>query len=123
MTVAVFQLTYTSLFGFHCSYLFLRTGSVIPPILSHVFCNLMGFPDIAGPMAHFPRQRYRQSIIFVLYRLCALIESSSVIVLLYIAGIIGYIYTITRWTKVADSFFLALTRKTSKVATVFQLVA
>ncbi|KAG6375939.1 hypothetical protein JVT61DRAFT_2810 [Boletus reticuloceps] len=41
----VFQFTYTSIFGFYCSYLFLRTGSIFPPITAHVFCNIMGVPQ------------------------------------------------------------------------------
>ncbi|WVF66265.1 hypothetical protein IAT40_001005 [Kwoniella sp. CBS 6097] len=43
----LFQLSYTTLFGWFASYLYLRTGSVIPPLLSHVFCNIMGiyFPS------------------------------------------------------------------------------
>ncbi|ETW83755.1 hypothetical protein HETIRDRAFT_240649, partial [Heterobasidion irregulare TC 32-1] len=42
--VTLFQFTYTTLFGFHCAFLFLRTNSVFPPIAAHVFCNLMGVP-------------------------------------------------------------------------------
>jgi prenyl protein peptidase len=38
----VFQLGYTTLFGWFASYVYLRTGSVIPPLASHIFCNLMG---------------------------------------------------------------------------------
>ena len=52
----VFQISYTTLFGWFASYLFLRTGecccralsqklragSVLPPLASHVFCNIMG---------------------------------------------------------------------------------
>jgi len=38
----VFQLGYTTLFGWFAAYLFVRTGSVLPPLVSHVFCNVMG---------------------------------------------------------------------------------
>ena len=47
------QLTYTSLFGAYSSYLFLRTGFLIGPLLAHVFCNAMGLPDFTGgPRGH-----------------------------------------------------------------------
>ncbi|WWD22257.1 hypothetical protein CI109_106748 [Kwoniella shandongensis] len=38
----LFQLTYTTLFGWFASYLFLRTGSVLPPLTAHIYCNIMG---------------------------------------------------------------------------------
>ncbi|KIP05933.1 hypothetical protein PHLGIDRAFT_59425, partial [Phlebiopsis gigantea 11061_1 CR5-6] len=47
---AVFQTAYTTLFGFHCAFLFLRTGSIVPPIASHVFCNIMGLPGFASDL-------------------------------------------------------------------------
>ena len=53
----VFQLAYTSLFGFHCAYLFLRTGSLLPPTVSHVFCNIMGLPQYGTHMETFPKWR------------------------------------------------------------------
>ena len=57
----VFQLAYTSLFGFHCAFLFLRTGSLLPPIFSHIFCNVMGFPQYGLHMRMFPRRRRGES--------------------------------------------------------------
>ena len=53
----MFQLAYTSLFGFHCAYLFLRTGSLLPPTASHVFCNIMGLPQLGAHLENFPRRR------------------------------------------------------------------
>lgn len=43
-----FQFVYTTLFGWYASYLFLKTGHLAPPVLSHSFCNIMGFPDFSG---------------------------------------------------------------------------
>ncbi|KAI9598327.1 hypothetical protein BDF19DRAFT_230359 [Syncephalis fuscata] len=40
-----FQLGYCTIFGSYVMLLFLRTGHLIGPILSHVFCNIMGLPD------------------------------------------------------------------------------
>lgn len=54
----VFQLAYTSIFGFHAAFLFLRTGSAVPPILAHIFCNIMGFPRPADAVHRRPSQRY-----------------------------------------------------------------
>lgn len=45
---SVFQLTYTTVFGWFAAFLFLRTGSVYPPILVHAFCNWMGLPRLWG---------------------------------------------------------------------------
>lgn len=43
-----FQFCYTTIFGWYVSFVFLRLGSVWPPIICHIFCNIMGFPDISG---------------------------------------------------------------------------
>eukprot|EP01100_Stratorugosa_tubuloviscum_P011671 TRINITY_DN5254_c0_g1_i2.p1 TRINITY_DN5254_c0_g1~~TRINITY_DN5254_c0_g1_i2.p1 ORF type:complete len:283 (+),score=79.27 TRINITY_DN5254_c0_g1_i2:56-904(+) len=42
---AVFQLFYTTLFGWFASFIFLRTGHIIGCIICHAFCNSMGFPQ------------------------------------------------------------------------------
>ncbi|KAF9156896.1 hypothetical protein BG015_010831 [Linnemannia schmuckeri] len=46
--IALVQLTYTSLFGWFATFLFLRTSSLLAPCLCHSFCNLMGFPDVSN---------------------------------------------------------------------------
>lgn len=40
----VFQLIYTSVFGWFTAFLFIRTHSVYPAIFAHIFCNIMGLP-------------------------------------------------------------------------------
>lgn len=52
-----FQFTYTTLFGWYANFLFLRTGSILPPLLSHVFCNIMGFPNPASAAEYFPEKK------------------------------------------------------------------
>ncbi|POM75407.1 Prenyl protein protease [Phytophthora palmivora] len=42
-----FQLMYTSLFGAYATFIFLRTGHFASIFLVHVFCNVMGFPDLS----------------------------------------------------------------------------
>jgi prenyl protein peptidase len=47
MSVTVLQFTYTSMFGWYSTYAFLRTGSILSVIMSHSFCNIMGFPSLS----------------------------------------------------------------------------
>ncbi|EKM57741.1 uncharacterized protein PHACADRAFT_251563 [Phanerochaete carnosa HHB-10118-sp] len=75
----VFQTAYTTLFGFHCAFLFLRTGSLLPPIASHVFCNIMGLPDLGDAVARFPHRKL-------------------LIITSHLLGVAGYIYTLKAWT-------------------------
>lgn len=49
ITPAIAQLAMTTVFGAYASKLFLSLGSVWPSVAAHVFCNLMGPPDIDGP--------------------------------------------------------------------------
>ncbi|SJX66511.1 related to CAAX prenyl protease 2 [Sporisorium reilianum f. sp. reilianum] len=42
---AAVQLGYTSVFGWYANFLFLRSGSVVPPAVAHVVCNVMGLPN------------------------------------------------------------------------------
>lgn len=42
---ALFQFAYTTLFGWFASFIYLRTGSVWPPLAVHIFCNSMGLPE------------------------------------------------------------------------------
>ncbi|KAJ7593898.1 hypothetical protein C8J56DRAFT_1001980 [Mycena floridula] len=83
---SLFQFAYTTIFGFHCSFLFLRTGSIYPPITAHIFCNIMGFPRLTQELAHFPRQK-------------------TAILVAYGLGIIGFFYNLASWTKPIDSIY------------------
>ncbi|EDR01791.1 uncharacterized protein LACBIDRAFT_332961 [Laccaria bicolor S238N-H82] len=69
---SLFQLTYTSLFGFHTSFLFLRTGSILPPISAHIFCNVMGVPDLGWELGVFRNRR-------------------GAIISAYVAGVVGFV--------------------------------
>ncbi|KAI3852567.1 hypothetical protein MKX03_019988 [Papaver bracteatum] len=42
------QLGYTVLFGSYASFLFIRTGHLIAPVVAHVFCNIMGLPMLSS---------------------------------------------------------------------------
>ncbi|CCI39962.1 unnamed protein product [Albugo candida] len=41
-----FQLLYTTLFGAYATFIYMRTGHLIGVFLVHMFCNIMGFPDV-----------------------------------------------------------------------------
>ncbi|XP_019703479.1 CAAX prenyl protease 2 isoform X3 [Elaeis guineensis] len=42
------QLGYTVIFGSYASFLFIRTGNLISPIVAHIFCNVMGLPTLSS---------------------------------------------------------------------------
>ncbi|KAF9949551.1 hypothetical protein BGZ72_008690 [Mortierella alpina] len=46
--IALVQLTYTTLFGWFATFVFLRTSSLLAVCLSHTLCNVMGFPDLSS---------------------------------------------------------------------------
>ncbi|KXN71818.1 hypothetical protein CONCODRAFT_16634 [Conidiobolus coronatus NRRL 28638] len=46
LIITAFQFSFTSLFGSYCSFSLLKTKSVYGPILSHIFCNVMGLPTL-----------------------------------------------------------------------------
>ncbi|KAH9965960.1 hypothetical protein BC827DRAFT_1369031 [Russula dissimulans] len=84
--IILFQFTYTTLFGFHAAFLFLRTSSLFPSIFAHTFCNMMGFPQLQDELRWFPHRR--RQLLFA-----------------YFAGIVLYIYGMRSWTLRHDSIF------------------
>ncbi|CAB1333152.1 unnamed protein product, partial [Coregonus sp. 'balchen'] len=49
---ALFQFTYTSVFGAYTAFIFIRTGHLVGPVLCHSFCNSMGLPPIGSALEH-----------------------------------------------------------------------
>ncbi|MBA0858431.1 hypothetical protein Goshw_026056 [Gossypium schwendimanii] len=43
------QLDYTAVFGSYSSFLFVRTGNLVAPLIAHAFCNYMGLPLLLIP--------------------------------------------------------------------------
>ncbi|KIM36558.1 hypothetical protein M413DRAFT_449099 [Hebeloma cylindrosporum] len=80
------QLSYTTLFGFLVSYLFLRTGSILVPITAHMWCNVMGLPEIGYELKRF--RKYRIAIITT-----------------YLTGIAAFTYLLGRWTETEGNFY------------------
>ncbi|OBZ91763.1 CAAX prenyl protease 2 [Choanephora cucurbitarum] len=76
---SLFQFVYTSIFGWYESYLFLRLGSLWPPVLCHSFCNMMGFPDLDGFSYRPKYQKY-------------------IIASCFISGLVLFIYYFSRLT-------------------------
>ena len=46
MLSTLMQAIYTYIFGVIAGLLFMRTNSVVAPIVSHIICNIVGLPDI-----------------------------------------------------------------------------
>ena len=45
---SLIQFTYTTIFGWYATFVFLRTGNVVAVILAHSFCNWAGLPRVWG---------------------------------------------------------------------------
>ncbi|KIM83543.1 hypothetical protein PILCRDRAFT_819168 [Piloderma croceum F 1598] len=84
--ICLFQFAYTTLFGAYCSFLFIRTGSLFPPLVAHSFCNVIGLPQITAEMKRWPRRKYA-------------------IIATYLVGIGSFIYTLGPWTYSAESLY------------------
>jgi membrane protease YdiL (CAAX protease family) len=62
----VFQFVYTTLFGCYSGYVFLRTRHIGSCIGIHIFCNLMGFPDLTRFYQFGPLRRYGLLTMFII---------------------------------------------------------
>lgn len=82
----VIQFTYTSVFGFYCCYLFLRSGSLLPPIAAHMFCNVMGVPQPHYEISMLPS--WKISILAA-----------------YLFGIIGFVGVLEPWSYTDGSLY------------------
>jgi len=78
---SLFQLAYTTLFGWFAAYLFVRTGSAYATCFSHIFCNFMGLPTIGRDIKEHPRH-------------------ALMIWCMHIIGIVGFWYAIVPWTGI-----------------------
>ncbi|KAH7622799.1 putative CAAX prenyl protease 2 [Nannochloris sp. 'desiccata'] len=52
----LFQAVYTTIFGWLAAFFLLRTGHYAALVVTHSFCNYMGFPDF-GAVANHPRSK------------------------------------------------------------------
>ncbi|GAA5989428.1 hypothetical protein JCM10908_000470 [Rhodotorula pacifica] len=82
---STFQFAYTTIFGWYAAFLFLRTGSIVPPFLAHVFCNIVGIPPLGWALHVWP-------------------EKKKSLYMSYLLGISTFIYSFWRWTNPALLF-------------------
>lgn len=52
--VTLIQFTYTTIFGWYVSYLFISTQTIWAPVVVHTFCNVMGLPRFWGAIPGVP---------------------------------------------------------------------
>ncbi|KAG1739445.1 CAAX protease self-immunity-domain-containing protein [Suillus paluster] len=82
----IIQFAYTSVFGFYCCYLFLRSGSLLPPITAHMFCNIMGIPRPSYEISLMPHRKLSISTAYLL-------------------GIIGFAFMLKPWSYTDGSLY------------------
>lgn len=58
------QFIYTTFFGFNSTYLFISTGHLMAPLVTHVMCNYMGLTDLNEL---FQLQCWHRSMATILY--------------------------------------------------------
>ena len=63
---AAFQAFYTYLFGVYASYIHIRTphAHCLPPIVVHMFCNWVGFPDLDPLIDGEPMHRFGYAALY-----------------------------------------------------------
>ncbi len=42
------QFTYTTIFGWYATHMFLQTGHLLSPVLAHALCNYLGLPPFTA---------------------------------------------------------------------------
>ncbi|KAJ7117970.1 hypothetical protein C8R43DRAFT_1036556 [Mycena crocata] len=82
----LFQTLYTTAFGAHTSFLFLRTSSLLPPLTAHVWCNMMGVPQLGSEIRRFPARK-------------------TAIQSVYALGILLFAGTLAPWTRRASLYW------------------
>lgn len=80
LAISLMQLTYTSLFGWYANFLFLRTNSLLAPLVAHIFCNVMGLPNPVEAARLYPQHKWK-------------------IYLAHITGVVGFAYSLIPFTK------------------------
>ncbi|KAF9034393.1 CAAX protease self-immunity-domain-containing protein [Panaeolus papilionaceus] len=101
---SLFQFVYTTLFGIHTSYLFTRTGSIFPPISAHIFCNVMGVPELGYDKQSAERE----------WEVRGLNQNNAkgwgkvgrkLVSAAYLGGIALFVITLGSWTRTEGSVF------------------
>ncbi|XKL62167.1 hypothetical protein PGB90_002000 [Kerria lacca] len=66
LIITSFQFLYTTVFGAYSTFLFLRTGHLTAPLVAHIFCNHMGFPDLSTLLFYTGMRKYALIFCFLL---------------------------------------------------------
>ncbi|KAK9475843.1 hypothetical protein V1514DRAFT_338777 [Lipomyces japonicus] len=48
LAMSTLQLCFTTVFGWYATFLYLRTGTIVSPIVAHALCNAIGLPRLRG---------------------------------------------------------------------------
>ncbi|BFZ63405.1 CAAX prenyl protease [Saitoella coloradoensis] len=59
----LFQFTYTTLFGWFASFVWLRTGSTWACVAVHTLCNVMGLPETGSELRGWKKTAYRAALV------------------------------------------------------------
>lgn len=62
LLVSSLQFAYTCVFGWYANFLFLRSGSILPPLVAHVYCNIMGLPNPIEASKQYPKRKWRKCV-------------------------------------------------------------
>lgn len=63
LVLSLFQMSYTTIFGWLAAFLLIRTGHFMAPLTAHIFCNRMGVPNFWMMMSHPNRKMLILSLI------------------------------------------------------------
>ncbi|PON42458.1 CAAX amino terminal protease [Parasponia andersonii] len=69
-----FQLGYTLIFGSYASFLFIRTGHLLAPLVAHICCNFMGLPVVFS-------------------------RSKGIVSVAFLAGMVGFLWLLFPFTR------------------------
>ncbi|KAJ4836207.1 hypothetical protein Tsubulata_002420 [Turnera subulata] len=80
------QLGYTVIFGAYASFLFIRTGHLLAPLVAHIFCNHMGLPVL------FARRRGIQVKFHATNFKHTFRHSGGIVFLAFVAGMVTFLW-------------------------------
>ncbi|KAF7967381.1 hypothetical protein HWV62_34477 [Athelia sp. TMB] len=89
------QLAYTTAFGAYTALLFLRTGSLLPPLAAHAWCNTFGLPSLAGDLAAVTLPEFHPTRP-VPRTLKTRVKRGTVRVC-YVVGLLGFVFALRGW--------------------------
>ncbi|KAF7966557.1 hypothetical protein HWV62_37881 [Athelia sp. TMB] len=89
------QLAYTTAFGAYTALLFLRTGSLLPPLAAHAWCNALGLPSLAGDLAAVTPPEFHPTR--TLPRTLKTRVKRGTVRVCYVVGLLGFVFALRGW--------------------------